>query len=317
MNPNLKFNIMKKIFFLIVITAVFISCDKREYKVPAVDAPMYVATSERMTISELKTYAEPKIFGRNPTEANNNFGYLQNPDSTNVYDENDNRKIVSFSDVGLVNKHIKGVVVGDDESGNIYKQLYLQDETGAILLTVNLTGLFATYRVGQEVIVELDNLCIGKYYGAYQIGCPILSKSISSSGATNYGMSRMTPYYFYNCVHANGEPDVNKANDLLEVLTAIPASTESVRNTLVRFKNVTFPNGGTNVFAPLGADGKPATNSVKMQVGTKTIDVRTSGYSNFAGDTIPTGSCTVTAILSQYFDNLQITLRTRKDIVKN
>jgi hypothetical protein len=314
---------MKKILYtieLLFFAIMVVSCDKREYKVPTIDAPMYAATSERMTISELKAYAEPKIFGRNPTETNNNFGYLQNPDSTGVYDENKNRKIVSFSDVGLINKHIRGIVVGDDESGNIYKQLYLQDETGAILLTVNLTGLFATYRVGQEVIVELDNLCIGKYYGAYQIGCPILLKSVSSSGATNYGMSRMTPYYFYNYVYANGEPDINKANTLRKVLTAIPTSAEPIRNTLVHFDNVTFVGlNGTKVFAPLGADGKPATSQriVYLQVGSERIEVRTSGYSNFAGDTIPTGTCNVTAILGQYFETLQITLRTRKDIVKN
>jgi hypothetical protein len=307
---------MKKyllLFSLLIITAA--SCDKREYDVPETNASVYETTSKVITIADLKEYAEPRIFGRNLNE-NNNFGYLQNPDSINVYDENENRKIVSLAGAGLTNRHIKAIVVGDDESGNIYKQLYIQDTTGAILLTVNLTGLFATYRVGQEVIIELDNLCIGKYYGAYQIGCPVVMKSVSESGVENWGMSRMTPYYFYNSVHANGEPDISKANRLIKKLDVIPASVEWIRNTLVHFDNVSFVEGGTRSFAPLGKNGKPATGTVKLKVGNTTIDVRTSGYANFAGDTVPVGTFSVTAILSQYFDNLQITLRTRKDIAK-
>lgn len=296
---------------------VFMSaCDRRDYDVPELENPKYETTSEQITIADLKAYAEPKIFGNNAEERDNSFGYLQNPANTDILDGDGNRAILSFAQAGLVNKHIKAYVVGNDESGNIYKQIYLQDETGGILVIVNLTGLFAQFPVGQEVIVELDNLCIGKYYGAYQIGAPQLSKSVSSSGDINYGMNRLTPRFFFDNIHRNGAPDVTKVNSLMKTYTALPASSESVRNTIVRLNNVSFDGGGTKQFAPM-VDGVPTTGTAKLNVNGVKIDVRTSGYANFAGDTIPTGTGSITAILSQYFNNLQITIRKRSDLQFN
>jgi hypothetical protein len=310
---------MKKYSFYIaglLIVAFMHACDMRDYPVPEIKVPKYVATSEHITIADLKALAEPKIFGRNSSETNNSFGYLQNPANTNIVDENGNRLIVSFAQVGITNKHLKAYVVGNDESGNIYKQIYLQDETGAILIIVDQTGVFAQFPVGQEVIVELDKLCIGKYYSAYQIGAPELSRSVSSSGRVNYGMDRLKPSYFFDNIHRNELPDLEKVNSLMKTYTAIPASSESVRNTLIKLDNVSFDGGGTKQFAPM-VDGVPTTGTAKLNVNGVKIDVRTSGYANFAGDTIPTGTGTVVAILSQYFDNLQITIRRRSDLQFN
>jgi len=320
MNLSLKnTNKMKRYSFYIasLIFVVFMyACDRRDYLVPELENPAYETTSEQITIADLKAFAEPKIIGRNNSEKNNSFGYLQNPANINILDQDGNRTIISFAEAGLANKHLKAYVVGNDESGNIYKQIYLQDETGGILIIVNLTGLFAQFPVGQEVIVELDNLCIGKYYGAYQIGAPQISKSVSSSGKVNYGMNRMTPRFFFNNIHRNGAPNITKVNSLIKTYTEIPASSESVRNTLVRLNNVSFDGAGTKQFAPM-VDGVPTTGTVKLNVNGVKIDVRTSGYANFAGDTIPTGTGTITAILSQYFENLQITIRRRSDLQFN
>lgn len=307
---------INKLFVLVSIGLILLlaACDKREYEVPTIEIPTYETTSEHITIANLKTLVEPKILGRNSSETNNNFGYLQNPTNANVLDENGNRNIVSLSEVGISNKHLKAYVIGNDESGNIYKQIYLQDETGAILIIVNLTGQFGQFPIGQEVIVELDNLCVGKYYGAYQIGAPTLSKSVSSSGKVNYGMNRLTSRLMFENIHRNGVADIEKVNSLCKTYTTLPASTESVRNTLVHLQNVSFDGGGTKQFAPM-VSGKPTTGTAKLNVGSSKIDVRTSGYANFAADTIPGGTGSMTVILSQYFDNLQITIRGRNDLI--
>ncbi len=315
---------MKKFIYIAIglfATILITSCDdKREYDIPEFSTPQYTPTSEYITIADLKAWAEPKILARNAedgqegtTRETNAFGYLQNPADKNMLDKNGNRQILSFADAGLTGKHLRAIVIGNDESGNIYKQLYLQDETGSILVIINLTGVFAQFRVGQEVIIELDNLCIGKYYSAYQIGYPSLSKSIASNGKVNYGMNRLIPRYFYQNIHRNGKTDLEKVNKLCKTYTSLPASTESVRNTLVRFDNVSFDGGGIAQFAPM-VGGQPTTGTVKMNVNGIKIDVRTSGYANFAGDIVPAGTGSITAILSQYFENLQITIRGREDL---
>lgn len=45
---------------------------------------------------------------------------------------------------------IEGVVIGSDESGNIYQQLIVADETGAIVISISGNGLYATCPVGQK-----------------------------------------------------------------------------------------------------------------------------------------------------------------------
>ena len=42
---------------------------------------------------------------------------------------------------------ISGVVVGDDESGNIYKNLYVNDGSGTLVVGINATGLYASLPV--------------------------------------------------------------------------------------------------------------------------------------------------------------------------
>ena len=49
--------------------------------------------------------------------------------------------------------YIKGRVVSSDESGNIYKNLVIQDESAAIILSINANSLYNNYRIGQEIVL--------------------------------------------------------------------------------------------------------------------------------------------------------------------
>lgn len=65
---------------------------------------------------------------------------------------------------------VHGRVISSDATGNIYKSLVIQDETGALAFSVNQTGMNNTYRVGQEVVINLSELGFGKYAGLQQVG---------------------------------------------------------------------------------------------------------------------------------------------------
>lgn len=65
---------------------------------------------------------------------------------------------------------VNGVVVGDDESGNIYKSIYLQDATGGINLAIDNVNMYNTMPVGQQVYVRLKGLFVGDYNNGYQLG---------------------------------------------------------------------------------------------------------------------------------------------------
>ena len=65
---------------------------------------------------------------------------------------------------------IKGVVIGNDAGGNIYKSVYLQDATGVIQLCINRSNTSVYLPVGQTVLVELNGLYVGSYGKQPQIG---------------------------------------------------------------------------------------------------------------------------------------------------
>ena len=65
---------------------------------------------------------------------------------------------------------IGGQVISSDRSGNIYRDLYIQDETGAICVKIGKSSLYSDYRLGQWVYVDCIGLTVGSYRGMPQLG---------------------------------------------------------------------------------------------------------------------------------------------------
>ena len=68
------------------------------------------------------------------------------------------------------NVWIKGQVTTSDQSGNIYNEIYLQDDSGAIDLKLGRSSLYNEYQLGQWVYVKCDGLTLGSYNGMPQLG---------------------------------------------------------------------------------------------------------------------------------------------------
>ena len=68
------------------------------------------------------------------------------------------------------NVWIKGRVISDDRTGNIYREIYIQDDSGAIDLKLGKSSLYSDYKFGQWVYVKCTDLCIGAYKGMPQLG---------------------------------------------------------------------------------------------------------------------------------------------------
>lgn len=91
---------------------------------------------------------------------------------------------------------VSGRVVSSDEAGNIYKSLVIQDATGALAMSINANSLFNRYRIGQEVVVDVTDMYIGKYSSLQQLGFPDYSSS--------YGwQATFMPYEFLRAMHAS------------------------------------------------------------------------------------------------------------------
>ena len=65
---------------------------------------------------------------------------------------------------------IGGQVVSSDQSGNVYRSFYIQDETGALEIKIGKSALYNDYKLGQWVYVKCKGLALGQYGGMLQLG---------------------------------------------------------------------------------------------------------------------------------------------------
>ena len=218
---------------------------------------------------------------------------------------------------------IEGTVVGDDASGNIYKQLFIADETGGIIVSANVAGLYAYVPVGQKIRINCTGLAIGGYGSQPQIGTPYLSEK--------YGIQigRMVEPLWKQHVRIIGEPDPKAA-----VLTPTTidgdwltnATPADVQPALVSVKGTFADADGKVTYAPKDPnDATVTTVSRKFKVSGSnlTITLRLSIYANFATEVMPTGEVTVTGLLTNYTfqsgtkdQKWQLTLRSINDVQK-
>ena len=214
---------------------------------------------------------------------------------------------------------ISGRVISSDATGNIYKSLVIQDATGAMAFSINQNSLYNTYRIGQEVVVNVTGLGIGKYAGLQQIG-----------GYDEYNgtpqVSFMAYEIFQSVAQLNGLPNdkfvyVAEGEATPEDLTIyckeadmgkLPTSAAGQRewqSQLVIFRNVHFEDGGVLNYADADANA----NRNLIDANGNSIIVRNSSYASFKNDLLPAGTGDVMGILSYYNGSWQILLRSTAD----
>lgn len=105
------------------------------------------------------------------------------PQEQKIYTDDDFSKIMTIAEVKdmyaangskpyKVKKNcvIKGQVTTSDQVGNLYKSLYIQDETAGIEIKIGKNGLYNEYKLGQWLYVDCTDLTVGDYNGMINIG---------------------------------------------------------------------------------------------------------------------------------------------------
>lgn len=76
---------------------------------------------------------------------------------------------------------IEGKVVSDDEAGNVYKSIYIQDASGAIEIKLGTYSNYLRYAAGQTVYVKCKGLTLGNYRYNLSIGAASEDDSYANS----------------------------------------------------------------------------------------------------------------------------------------
>jgi len=202
---------------------------------------------------------------------------------------------------------IKGYVTGNDIQGNIYNEVAIQDETGAIIVAVAQGGIFGYLPVGTEILIELNGLYIGNYGKQAEIGMPYTN----SSGNTY--VSRMSRSLWHQHFKITGNTKTIEPEVFADGTTKTTWSLDDDCGKLGVLKNVTIKNA-TEKTTFSDPDGDNSAVSLYFNEQPSSVMIYTSKYADFAGATVPQGKCNITGIFKRYNNYWEIIIRSTDDI---
>ena len=224
----------------------------------------------------------------------------------------DYAKVISDNKYAKIEEDIKikGRIVGNDLAGNIYKQIFVQDATGAIIVGINKAGLSGYMAEGQEILIDLKDLYIGGYGRSPQIGAPY-----------NGGIGRMAESIWMNHFKLSNDIDPTQIKPI--EFTANSVNDASLLNKLVVLKNVTLKNADGNHTFITGKRESSTSNYYHQEIDgfPSNVVIRTSSYADFAAMKLPYDTvkkekvaCDIIGVASKYDDTWQIMIRKTSDI---
>ena len=232
--------------------------------------------------------------------------------------------------------YIRGRVTTDDYAGNFYKTLCIQQMVNgkqqAIRLSVDAGSIGGLYQLGQEILIRVDGLAIGRYANQPQLCLPSYNNNIYANKAeekVGWAAGRIPFAIFKARTQCIGTPDQSKLYyDTLQItdfnhITGLVEAREWDAK-LVCIQDVHFTgqydnngtptncttgdpetDGNANVFAPTTENMNYPQSRVIMDAQDNWTLVSTSEYAKYAHFYLPANNYwgDVVGILGFYYDN--------------
>lgn len=194
---------------------------------------------------------------------------------------------------------IDAVVAADDQSGNFYQQIIVQDATGGLAVRMASVGLFNKFPAGSQVFIRAKGLYISEYNGFPQL-----------NGSPEAAITELLiPQYV---VAGQRDKGITPVQVTLAELNN-PARFQQLLSTLVEIKDVQFADASAGV-AYADAVNRLSVNRTAEDCSGNSIIVRTSGYADFAASLTPEGKGNLTAVLSIFRTDKQLLIRNTNDV---
>lgn len=211
---------------------------------------------------------------------------------------------------------LAGRIIASDEGGNIYQNVMLQDETGAVTIAVltsandGLKNLYTKYKVGEEMFINATGLYAGKYAGLFQIGT---AGEYNGTPQT----SKMAATEFLSHTYLNGLPDPSAITEITMTIPEILAATDEAaqkkyQSQLVRINDVSWIGGGTDTWG-VPASSSTAENRYLVDANGNRLLVRNSNKSDFVDAVLPAGHGNVVGVMSYFNGTWQFLFRSPSD----
>lgn len=204
---------------------------------------------------------------------------------------------------------ISGVVVADDKSGNFYKQLYIQDSTGGLQILLNANSLYGTYPVGRRVFIRCNGLTISDYNRTMQLGVKALVAGVPSMEGIPSNL--ITKYVIGGSLN----------NPVVPIVVTMAQLGTTMQNryigSLIQLEDYEFiPSNLNKTYADTSVYKSTTNDTIRNCSPNSNLIVRTSAYSNFAGQRVAQGNGSIVAIYT-VFGSATSTNPTRQLIIRD
>ncbi|AZB09147.1 hypothetical protein EG344_10080 [Chryseobacterium sp. G0162] len=193
--------------------------------------------------------------------------------------------------------YLKAQVVANDETGNLYKYVYVEDATGGIRVNMNKTNLYldSRFRLGKDVNIKLKNLYVRSVNGEVQLGALF-------SNNTQFGQIEEVEMYKYFFDSNTASRAVVPTEKTISQLTMADVGR------WIKIKDVEFVKGDLGRTL---TDGSNVTSRTLEDCSGNTVVLRTSGQASFGnikpgGYEVKGGKGDVYAILSVFNGTYQL-----------
>ena len=197
------------------------------------------------------------------------------------------------------NATLTGVVTGNDAAGNLYKYIYVQDETGGIKVNINATDLYLDrrFQIGRTVTIALKDLYINEKNGEVQLG------ELYQGNVGQIAQDKMYKHFFRTD---------RGIQSVVPTVKTIESLTKEDVGRYITIKGVQVAD--MDLGKTYAAAGTTSSRTLEDCSG-NTIQLSTSGYADFGTRDFPfpasstemdLGKGDVTGILSYYNGKYQI-----------
>ncbi len=181
---------------------------------------------------------------------------------------------------------VYAVVIADETSGNLYKEVYISDGTAAMNVRL-LTG--GGLYEGDSIRIYLKGTVLSEYNSVLQLDSVDVDVNVIKQ-ATGKSIAPMVT-------------TVDQINPLMQAH-------------LIKLEDVEFaPSSQGQTYAD--AVNQQSVNLDLTDCNGNTVLVRTSGYANFAGDVVPSGNGDMLAIVGQFGSDMQLYIRRPSELTFN
>ena len=215
------------------------------------------------------------------------------------------RKLHTMGNIESITKSmaLEATIVANDEHDNLYKSISIQDTSGGIIISLDGSSLYQTYPVGTTIRIHLQNLFLTDYRRMLQV---VASVDTSSGQLVTSGIPVSLFSKYIKVVKEN--------TNVIPMIISYKNLGDSLQGRLIKISNVEFSAADTSLTFADKKNKIGASRSLKFCSG-GTIYLRTSGYADFAGISIPKNNGDIVGIYSVYNYEKQLLIRDTSDIL--